>query len=216
MATILHLDASVRGDRSLSRKLSQHFIRNWSERRPNDKVIYRDLGRDPPGFVTETWIGAVFTKPGKRTHAQKAEIRPSDVMIDEIDQADMIVLGTPMYNYGMPAPLKAWFDQVIRIDKTFTFDLARGDYPLEPIMKGKILVTLISHGEFGFAEGGVRQNMNHLLPHIITCARYLGVNETHQIAIEYQEFGGERHEHSVVRAQEAVGPLIERLACSIR
>lgn len=215
MATILHLDASVRGDRSLSRGLSRHFMKNWRERRPNDEVIYRDLGREPPAFVTESWIAAVFTKPEERTAAQRAEVSLSDKMIDELKRADMIVLGTPMYNYGMPAPLKAWFDQVIRIDETFSFDLARGDYPLEPIMNGKMLVTLTSHGEFGFATGGVRQNMDHLVPHILTCAHYLGVSETHHIAIEYQEFGGERHERSVAIAHEAAVRMVDHLAQSI-
>jgi len=215
MTTILHLDASVRGDRSLSRGLSRHFMEAWRERRPDDKVIYRDLGREPPAFVTESWIGAVFTEPDKRTPAQQAEVSLSDTMTDELDRADMIVLGTPMYNYGMPAPLKAWFDQVIRIGKTFTFDLARGDYPLEPIMNGKILVVLVSHGEFGFAGGGIRQDMDHLLPHIRTCAHYLGVSETHQITMEYQEFGGERHERSVADAHGAATALAERLARSV-
>ena len=60
-----------------------------------------------------------------------------------------------MHNYGMPSALKSWFDKVIRIEKTFTFDLARGDFPLEPIMGGKTLVVLSSRGEFGFGPGGM-------------------------------------------------------------
>lgn len=107
--------------------------------------------------------------------------------------------------------LKSWFDNVIRIGKTFTFDLARGDYPLEPIMTGKTLVILSSRGEFGFESGGVREEMNHLETHIRTCARYLGVDKTHLIAIEYQEFGGERHEQSSKEAYADVLPLIELL-----
>ena len=213
MATILHLDASVRGDHSLSRGLSRHFMKSWRKRRPDDTVIYRDLGREPPAFVTESWITAVFTAPEQRTEEQRAEVSLSDALIDEIERADMIVLGTPMHNYGMPAPLKAWFDQVIRIGKTFTFDLARGDYPLEPIMNGKVLVTLTSHGEFGFAAGGIRQSINHLVPHILTCAHYLGVSETYEVAMEYQEFGGERHEQSVVAAHE-FGRQSGRSACA--
>ena len=82
-----------------------------------------------------------------------------------------------MYNYGMPAALKSWFDNIIRIGKTFTFDLARGDYPLEPIMTGKTLVILSSRGEFGFEPGGVREGMNHLETHIRTCAPTLGLNK---------------------------------------
>jgi len=61
----------------------------------------------------------------------------SDILIGELVQSEIIVITTPMYNYGMPASLKAWFDQVIRINKTFSFDLARGDKPIEPIQNGK-------------------------------------------------------------------------------
>jgi FMN-dependent NADH-azoreductase len=180
-------------------------------RRPSDNVIVRDVGRFPPPITTEVWIGAVFTPEGERTDEQRDSVRASDELISELSRADIIVMGTPMYNYGMPAALKAWFDNVIRVGKTFTFDLARGDYPLEPIMTGKTLVILSSRGEFGFEPGGVREDMNHLETHIRTCAPYLGVEKTHLIAINYQEFGDERHELSVKNAYEAVPQLVELL-----
>lgn len=211
MTTLLHIDASSRTSRSLSRRLSEHFVSNWMVRRPSDNVIVRDVGRFPPPITTEVWIGAVFTPEGERTDEQRDSVRASDELISELSRADIIVMGTPMYNYGMPAALKAWFDNVIRVGKTFTFDLARGDYPLEPIMTGKTLVILSSRGEFGFEPGGVRDNMNHLETHIRTCAPYLGVEKTHLIAINYQEFGDERHELSVKNAYEAVPQLVELL-----
>lgn len=209
MTTLLHIDASARSDRSLSRKLSQAFVEAWVERDDNTQVIARDVGGNPPPFVTEAWIAAVFTPEEQMTPEKREEIRLSDELIDEIDRADVIVIGTPMYNYGMPASLKSWFDKVIRIGKTFTFDLDRGDYPLEPIMGGKKLVILSSRGEFGFGPGGVRENMNHLDTHIQTCAHYLGVNETHVISIDYQEFADARHEASIADAFDAV-PVLAR------
>lgn len=189
MATLLHLDASARRAHSLSRRLSRRFVDEWLNRRPTDAVIYRDLAANPPPVVTEAWIAAVFTAPEQRTPEQKDVVRASDELIDELERADLIVMGTPMYNYGMPAVLKAWFDQIIRIDKTFSFDLARGDWPLEPILTGKRLVR--------------------------TCARYLGVYDDHVIAVEYQEFGGERHEASVAAADAAVPVMVARLAAAI-
>ena len=200
MTTLLHIDASARGPRSLSRRLSEHFVSTWITHRSSDTVIVRDVGRHPPPITTEFWIGSVFTSEEERTDEQRAAIKDSDELIAELAAADLIVLGTPMYNYGMPAALKAWFDNVIRIGKTFTFDLARGDYPLEPIMTGKTLVILSARGEFGFEPGGVREDMNHLETHIRTCARYLGVEQTHLIAIDYQEFGDERHKRSTKEA----------------
>lgn len=211
MTTILHIDASPRGERSLSRKLSKNFVDTWILREPGATVITRDVGRNPPPFTTEAWIAAVFTAPEERTADQREEVRLSDELIDELDRADIVAMGTPMHNYGMPAALKSWFDKVIRIDKTFTFDLGRGDYPLEPIMKGKTLVILSARGEFGFGPDGVREDMNHLETHIRTCAHYLGIAESHLIAIDYQEFGGARHEQSVKAAYAAVPVLVDQL-----
>ncbi len=189
MTTLLQIDASVRGPRSLSRRLSKRFIDAWMSGNPGDRVIVRDLASAPPPFVDEAWIAACFTPAGERTAEMKAVLAPSDELIGELEAADIIVVGTPMFNYGMPARLKAWVDQVVRIDKTFSFDLSRGDWPLEPILSGKQLILLTSSGEFGFEAGGMRANMNHLDTHIRVVSRYLGVRDAHHIAVEYQEFG---------------------------
>lgn len=215
MATLLHMDVSARVERSLTRSLSYKFIKEWQNHRPQDQVITRDLGKNSPPAITENWIRAVFTSPNDLTTIQQDEISLSDKLITEVEQADIIVMGTPMYNYGMPTSLKAWFDQVIRVNKTFSFDLARGDYPLEPILGGKMLVLLTSSGEFGFAPGGIREGMNHLVPHIKTCSTYLGVNvdkDFYHIGIEYQEFGDTRHNQSIKDAHEAILPLVEKLS----
>lgn len=212
MACILHIDASARIERSISRDLSASFIETWRKQRPQDSVIHRDIGKTPPGFISQDWIAACFTPEDQRTDAHTAALQESDILIAELEQAALIVLGTPMYNYGLPAALKAWVDQVIRVNRTFSFDLARGDYPLEPMLSGKTLVCLTSKGEFGFAKGGIREDMNHLDPHIETFAHYLGVEESHFISVEYQEFGGERHEHSRAAARQNTVALAASLA----
>lgn len=211
MTTLLHIDASARKTRSLSRELSRRFVAEWQTRRPGVDVLCHDVGLNPPPLVSEAWIAAAFTAPHQRTDEQREVLRPSDELIDDLERADVIVIGTPMYNYGMPAALKAWFDQVIRVNRTFSFDLARGDKPLEPILGGKTLVVLTSRGEFGFEPGGMRERMNHLETHISTCAHYLGVSEEHLIAIDYQEFGDDRHRDSVSSAFAQVPLLVESL-----
>lgn len=123
-----------------------------------------------------------------------------------------------MYNYGMPAALKAWFDQIIRVNKTFTFDLSPGDYPLEPVFRNKILIVLTSCGEFGFAPGQIRADKDHLVPHIRTCAPYLGVDvkqDFYHVGIEYQEFGDSRHKESKQAAYQAVTSLIKDIKLKI-
>lgn len=211
MITILRLDVSARTKRSLTRGLSQRFIDEWLKQRPSDEIVQRDIGLQPPPAVSEDWIAAAFTPEEKRTKGQQAVLELSDILIDEVERADIILLAVPMYNYGMPSALKAWFDQVIRVNKTFSFDLARGDEPLEPTLSGKHLVILSSRSEFGFEPGGVREHKNHLEPHIRTCSKYLGVVEDHLIAIEYQEFGDERHSRSVENAHRAVPKLVDHL-----
>lgn len=212
MSTLLHIDASARVEDSISRGLSATFMDAWRAARPGDTVIRRDLGTNPPGFVTEDWIAACFTPEEDRTAAQQGTLKESDELIAELEAADLVVLGTPMYNYGMPAMLKAWVDRVIRVGKTFSFDLARGDYPLEPILGGKILVGLTSRGEFGFAPGGIREHMNFLDGHIEAVAHYLGLEERYFVHVEYQEFGDDRHARSHKDGETNTDALAETLA----
>lgn len=204
MRTTLHLDTSARtldksrsSRNSISRTLADSFREQWEKKITNTKVIYRDLGKNPPDFIDEAWIAAVFTPDEQRTIEQNALISLSDELIDEVIKADIILLSTPMYNYGMPAALKAWFDQVIRVNKTFTFDLSRGDFPLQPVLSGKTMVLIASCGEFGFHAGGIREKMNHLGPHIKVASQYLGIEKFYEIRSEYQEFGDQRHIQSL-------------------
>jgi FMN-dependent NADH-azoreductase len=218
MKTILHIDASARGERSLTRRLSRLFIDTWLQQHPQAPVIRRDLGVAPPPFVTESWIAAAFSPPENRDADMRQALAWSDTAIAELKVADLIVIGAPMYNYGPPAILKAWLDQVIRIGRTFTFDLARGDWPIEPIMQGKRLVVLSSRGEFGFAPGEEREMLNQFDPHLATCAAYLGVAraDIHTIAIEYQEFGDARHARSRAEAEARTVALADTLAGAAR
>lgn len=208
MATLLRIEASARMTRSLSRALSNYFFETWQSERPNDQVITRDVGLNPPSAVSENWIAGVFSDEEKLTLIQREEVALSDMLIGELVQSDIIVIATPMYNYGMPAALKAWFDQVIRINKTFSFDLARGEQPIEPIQSGKTLVILSASGEGGFSQGGLNVTRNHLHPHILECSKLLGVEKSYCITIEYQEFNDERHSESVRSAYASVAPLV--------
>ncbi|WP_300420048.1 NAD(P)H-dependent oxidoreductase, partial [uncultured Pseudoalteromonas sp.] len=173
---------------------------------------YRDVGMNPPSFINQSWIGAVFTPANKLTLEQKEVLAESDELINELVKADTIVISTPMYNYGMPAQLKAWFDQIVRINKTFDFDLQRGDFPLQPLLTGKRLLVITSTGEFGFEAGGIRESMSHLVPHIKTLSKYLGAEHIDDIACEYQEFNDQRHQRSLTNAYAKAEQLALRYA----
>lgn len=217
--TVLLIESSARpmnvkntSHSSLSRTLAREFIKKLNEYSTEEEIIYRDVGESPPAFISHEWIGAVFTPENKRTEQQKQLLSLSDTLIDELSRAELIVISTPMYNYGMPAALKAWFDQVIRVNKTFTFDLSRGDFPLEPTLSGKTLVLITSAGEFGFSQGGIRHEMNHLGPHIKVLSKYLGVQTFYEISSEYQEFSDIRHQLSYANALKQIHFLAGELA----
>ena len=211
---LLLINASPRRERSLSRQLATAFVSRWLALRPHDARWERDVGINHPPLLTEAWIAACFTPEDQRTAAQSDVLAYSDAAIDELARADIVVIATPRYNYGMPAALKAWFDQVIRINRTFSFDRTEKTWPLSPLLSGKKLVLLSASGEFAFRPGGLRERWEHLEPHVRTCARYLGVsaNDVHHVAIEYQEFGDERHRASLEGAIATAKALASELA----
>ncbi len=211
--SLLIVHSSARQNRSHSRELAHLFVKTWTAN-GGGPITHRDVGLNPPSPINEGWIGAAFTDPAELTQDQKALLATSDTLIDEIRAADVIAIGAPMYNYSMPAALKAWFDLVARVGVTFSFDLDRGDTPIEPILDGKKLVILSSRGEFGFAPGGVRAHLNGLDPALAACAHYLGAKagEIATVAIEYEEFQDDRWKASVAAARERVADLAREFA----
>ena len=215
MPTLLRIDASAQlEERSLTRHLTGLFTQNFLAQAPETKVITRDVGLNPIHAIDHKFIHAAFTPPEEREPWMSERLALSDELVDEVIAADIVVLGAPMYNYGMPTALKGWIDHIARIGRTFSFDLARGDTPIEPILSGKRLVVLSSRGEFGFAPGGVRAHLNALDPALAACAHYFGVAQADidTIAIEYQEFKDARHEASVESAEARTRALAAKLA----
>lgn len=209
---LLSVNASPRSDRSLSRRLSKVFLDEWASVRPDAPIVSRDIGRNPPPHLTEEWIGAAFAAPESRSAEQNEVLQISNKMIEEVLQADIIVVASPMYNYGMPSHLKAWVDQVIRINCTFTFDLARGEQPIEPVQSGKTLVILMSSGEGYFSKGDSNAHRNHLDTHLQEALRLIGVSTVHTVRIEFQEFGDDRHQKSVEAAHQKARQLAKLIA----
>ncbi|MCF2826648.1 MULTISPECIES: FMN-dependent NADH-azoreductase [unclassified Pseudoalteromonas] len=218
MKNILYISSSVRKHsetssqhQSISRMLGEQFLTKFSCFTHEVEITHRDLYVKQPAFIDEAFIAAAFAK-GVLSEEQRLVLAESDEIIKEVTNADIIVIASPMYNYGMPAVLKAWFDLAIRVNKTFSFDLARGDKPLEPILSGKTLVLLASWGEFAFKKGESQYHLNHLSSHIEQLAPYLGAEAFYEIASEYQEFGDDRHKRSKQRAIDDVHKLAQILS----
>ena len=219
MATLLHIDSSARPGRSdttahgsHSRRLSARFIANWRQYRPNDTVIYRDVGACPPTPVTGDWIHAAFTKPDQREDWMHKVLQESDELIDELLQADIIVAGVPMYNFGMPAQMKAWIENIVRVGRTFGFDRARDGAPYWPMVTGdKTAIVLSARGDYGYNPGDRIAHLNHVEGGVFTPLKYIGITNHHSAAIEYDEFGDERTHRSIAKAEAEVDQLVQSL-----
>lgn len=211
MTTILHIDSSARLGRSHSRRLSARFVEAWLARRPYDTVIRRDVGLEPPPPVTEAWIAAAFTRPERRTPEMRSALAVSDALVDELERADLIVAGVPMYNFGLPAQMKAWVDNIVRVGRTFGFDRSRPGEPYWPMLSGKRLVTLGARGDWGYEPGERLAGINHVEPHLQTVFRYIGITDAVSIAAEYDEFADERIEQSLQAAEAEIDRLVARM-----
>jgi FMN-dependent NADH-azoreductase len=159
--TILHLDASARTEGSLSREFSARAVAHLSG--PETRVIRRDIAHGLP-VIDADWVGATFTPPAERTEAQKTVLALSDDLVAELLAADTVVIGTPVYNFGVPAALKAWIDQVARAGVTFDYtpEGPRGR------LTGKRAVIAVATGgtpvgsEIDFATGYLRHFLGFL------------------------------------------------------
>ena len=137
----------------------------------------------------------------------------SDQLVDELIAADVLVIGTPLYNFGMPAALKAWVDQVVRPGRTVDVDESNRLDPYVPKLadRPRHVVILTARGGIGFDAGGEMAHMNHLEPNLITALGFIGITRVHQVAIEGQEVGGELLAASVARGLDRVDALVAEL-----
>ena len=220
MTTLLHIDASARPGGSdatphgsHTRRLTARFVQQWTARHPETRVIYRDVGQEPPPPVTGRWIHAAFTPEQARESWMNDELRVSDALIDELLQADLIVAGVPMYNFGPPAQFKAYIDNIVRVERTFGFDRSRDGEPYWPLLAdaGKRLVILSSRGDYGYQPGGRMAERNHVESSVRTAFAYISVTDVHGASIEYDEFADQRLADSIRQAEAAVDGLVSML-----
>lgn len=217
---LLHIDSSARSGRSdqwthgsHTRRLSAHFVRRWQEHRPFDAIVYRDVAKQPPKQVTSEWVHAAFTPASQREPWMHQVLLESDHLVSELMEADLIVIGVPMYNFGMPSTLKAWIDNVVRVGRTFGFDRSRVGEPYWPMLarQGKRLILLSSRGDYGYEPGERLGARNHVEGGVTVPLSYIGIDQVHRIAIEYDEFSDERLHASIATAEAEVEALVDRL-----
>jgi FMN-dependent NADH-azoreductase len=122
MTTLLQINASINNHDGQSSQLANRFVAAFRASHPHARVLLRDVAAaEPVPHLNAERFGAFITKPQERSAAQHAVVAYSDALIDEVKQADIIVIGLPMYNFGVPSQLKAYFDHIARAGVTFAY-----------------------------------------------------------------------------------------------
>ena len=168
--TVLNIQASARHDGSVTRQLSDKVL----DATGADAMITRDLNEGLP-LLDAAWLGANFTPVEERTDEDRKTLALSDSLIDEIKRADTLVIGTPIYNFSVPAVLKAWIDQVCRVGVTFKYT------PNGPVglLSGKRAIIVIASG--GTSVGSDSDYASGYLKHIMG---FIGINDVSIIAAD--------------------------------
>jgi len=138
---LLQVDSSARGS-SVSRAMTAEFAAAWKHAHPYGEVVARDLSKLPLGHVTDEWVKARDTQPEKLSAEQRKELSLSNRLIDELFAADVVVLGSPMYNFTISAALKAWIDLIVRQGRTVDFTVR----PPKGLLLGRKLVIITARG----------------------------------------------------------------------
>lgn len=199
MAQILHVDSSPRGDRSISRTLTQEFISAWKQIHPGDTVTYRDLGRYPVPPIDEPWIAASFSPPELVTPELAAALNISNELIDELLAAELYVFGIPMYNYSVPANFKAYIDQIVRVRRTF----AVGPNGYEGLVKDKKILVITTRG--GSYSAGP---LDFQEPYLRAVFEFIGITDITFIHAENLAMGDEARQQSLAAARAAMQQFI--------
>jgi FMN-dependent NADH-azoreductase len=139
MPNLLMIEASPRGDNSVSRAMAAQYADDWLQAHPDGKVVRRDLCATALQFTDAGWLAAYFTPPQQQTAAMQDALALSDALVQELLQADVLVIATPVYNYNVPAKLKLWFDHIVRKGVTLGFNG-------EGLLHGKRCTVLLASG----------------------------------------------------------------------
>lgn len=203
MTHILHLDASPRGDRSISRTLSKESINQWKITHPNDTITYRDIGHYPVPFVSEDWIAAAFTPSDQHTPELAAAIQISDELIDEFLSADRYVFSIPMYNFSIPANFKAYLDQIVRAGRTFSVD----ETGYKGLVHTKKMTIIMAQGG-AYPEGSPTHAYDLQTPYLKLIFGFIGITDIEFVYADSLNLGDEARNLAIANAQSALKAAI--------
>ena len=195
---LLRIDSSARSS-SVTRQLTAKFVEEWKKNHPTGEVIQRDLSTTVLPHITDHWAGA-HLEPSQLTPAQRNYLAISDGLIEELQAADTIVIGAPMYNFAIPSSLKAWIDQIVRMGKTIGYGAsgARG------LLANKRVIVVTARGG-AYGKGSPAEKFDFQEPYLRHIFGFIGLTDVTFIHAENQarEEAGPR----LAAAAEEIGRL---------
>ena len=174
MPTLLVVESSPRGNHSMSRGLTAMFVEQWLAKNPGGTVVERDLMKSNLPFVTMPWLGAYFTPIDQHSPEMKDILRLSDELVGEILNADHIVIGTPVFNYNVPAVLKAYIDHIVRKGKTLGF-------AGEGLVHGKACTIVMASGGV-YTEGSPIRDRDIATNYLKLILKVIGIEDVTVVA----------------------------------
>jgi FMN-dependent NADH-azoreductase len=195
---ILQINASARSNGANSTRVAETITARLLSQHPDATVVLRDLAANPHPVLDESALGALFTPPAQRTAEQAARVALDDTLIAELKAADVIVLGVPMYNFGVPVQLKTWIDAVARAGETFSYT-EQGAVGL--VTGKKVYVAL--------ARGGLYRNTpaDTQVPYLKGFLNFLGMNDVEFIYAEGLAMGAESASKAFAEAEARLDQL---------
>lgn len=204
---VLKLNSSGRIDGSATRALTADVVGALAARYGDVEIVERDLAAGGIPFVDEAWIAANFTPAEERTEEQRRTLALSDRLVEELRRADVLVMGVPMYNFGVPAVLKAWVDMIARARLTFRYT----DSGPEGLLTGKKAYVVVASG--GVAVGS---ETDFATPYIKQALAFVGITDVELISAErINQHGDEALDAARLQIAERVhtkAPLATRAA----
>jgi len=204
MSRILRIDASARTADSRSRALADAFVAKWRVRDPQVAIVRRDLAATPIPQLDETTIEGFYASPEKMDARLQAATALSDALIAELRAADILLASLPMYNFSMPAALKAWIDQVVRIGHTFAYDGAN----FTGLLPGKRAYVMLAYGVGGYLDGGPFAAADFAQPHLKTLFNFLGIADVAFVGVEATASDAATVEANVAKAHAQIDRLL--------
>lgn len=189
MNKVLIINASARKERSLSRYMTNVFVETWQTKYPDDVIVHREIGQEPIPHVTEKWIAGAFKPAELRTAEHIEALTISDQLIAELKAANIIVVGSPMYNWSVPSALKAYIDQVLRVNETVLISKDNPKNPYTGLLKEKKVYLLMVRGNNGYGFGEYYEHMDFQSGYLRTVFTIMGLEDIEAVTMDGVDMG---------------------------